>query len=290
MNKIWLKSLLAATVFALPTHVAADSADRLKDLKTLPLGHKIDETGGHGATVPTGMGNSTGSATGSGSTGSGVIACCETGATGMATRIFAGPTEYPPVEYAAYGIVAFRSVPSQSDMARYKNICVAYLTTLPPPPVNRPKKAQMVTVWPVMTADVSKRLNKAQPIAKGNEKSAEKACEDALSSYNLQLGHLAIKAARIQGEDVDGIGPYLLAWSPSEKYGSDKAVVLVADLSEVQSYLDAQKAMVAWVNDIESDPEIWGNEFTVERIRQKIKKMVDRYGAGIESIFGVKAG
>ncbi|MDX0760199.1 hypothetical protein GOD62_30530 [Sinorhizobium medicae] len=205
------------------------------------------------------------------------IAANSTDSDRLATRIFAAPEEYPPTEYAAYGIIAFRSLPSPADKVRYHQICLAYYNTLPASPPQFPEKQQMVTVWPVTSAKASKKLNEPQP--------ADKACETALSDYNLPLGHKAIRAAKIQGKDVDGIGPYLLAWSPSEEYGTDKAVILVADFSNVDTYELAQRIMVAWVNDIESDPKIWEEEFTIERVRSKIKMLVDRYGAEIESFF-----
>lgn len=47
------------------------------------------------------------------------------------SRIFAGPNQYPPKEFAAYGILAFRSRSSSYDRDRHLMICNAYVTTLP---------------------------------------------------------------------------------------------------------------------------------------------------------------
>ena len=49
----------------------------------------------------------------------------------IASRIFAGPNQYPPKEFAAYSIVAFPSRPSLHDRDRYLTICHAYVATLP---------------------------------------------------------------------------------------------------------------------------------------------------------------
>ncbi|TBH34599.1 hypothetical protein ELG66_00985 [Rhizobium leguminosarum] len=204
----------------------------------------------------------------------------DAGTSGIATRVFAGPNEYPPKAFAAYGIVALRSLPSVFDAARYKNICLAYFNTLPPIPKDVAPSKQMVTVWPVMKDKTAKRINGI---------GADKACDIALSEYNLLLGHSSIQMAKLQNQDIDGVGPYLLAWSPSEKYGTDKAVILVADFSDVQTYEQAQRVMVAWVNDIESDPDIWEKEFTLDRVRMKIKAIVDRYGTDIENFFKAKS-
>jgi hypothetical protein len=49
----------------------------------------------------------------------------------IASRLFAGPDQYPPEEFAAYGILAFRSRASSQDRARHLMICEAYAATLP---------------------------------------------------------------------------------------------------------------------------------------------------------------
>lgn len=104
------------------------------------------------------------------------IAANSTDSDRLATRIFAAPEEYPPTEYAAYGIIAFRSLPSPADKVRYHQICLAYYNTLPASPPQFPEKQQMVTVWPVTSAKASKKLNEPQP--------ADKACETALSTIS----------------------------------------------------------------------------------------------------------
>jgi hypothetical protein len=199
---------------------------------------------------------------------------------GTATRIFAGPDEYPPADYAAYGIVAFRSTATEADTVRYSNICAAYVSTLPPSPKDSDKQKQMVTVWPVDDSTTAKKLNRLR--------TPTDICATALTHYNLSLSHHLIAAAKLQGENVDGVGPYLLAWSPTDKIGTDQAVILMADFSQAKTYEEAQRLMVAWVNDIESDPKFWQNGFTVDKVRLKIKSLVDRYGSEIEQAFRAK--
>ena len=72
------------------------------------------------------------------------------------SRFFAGPNQYPPREFAAYGILAFRSRPSSYNRDRYSMICEAYATALPhASELAVPRGKQMVTVWPLNSDDSS---------------------------------------------------------------------------------------------------------------------------------------
>ena len=67
-----------------------------------------------------------------------------------AARIFAGPTQYPPEDFAAYGILAFRARASLYDHDRHSMMCQAYASGLPhTTELSIPDSQQMVTVWPV---------------------------------------------------------------------------------------------------------------------------------------------
>jgi hypothetical protein len=48
----------------------------------------------------------------------------------LASRLFAGPTQYPPTDFAAYGIVAFKTRATAEDKPRYEMICNAYVAGL----------------------------------------------------------------------------------------------------------------------------------------------------------------
>src|SRR3569623_259611 len=59
-----------------------------------------------------------------------------------ASRIFAGPDNFPPKNFAAYGLVAFNSVASTENGDRYKMFCRAYVNSVP-------ASAQVVKQWNV---------------------------------------------------------------------------------------------------------------------------------------------
>lgn len=81
-----------------------------------------------------------------------------------ASRIFAGPGQYPPAEFAAYGIVAFRTLAAPDDRAHYELICEAYVRSLlHVSELDVPPAEQMVTVWPVDSDAVAYRINEASP-------------------------------------------------------------------------------------------------------------------------------
>lgn len=198
-----------------------------------------------------------------------------------ATRIFAAPNQYPPKDYAAYGILAFRANASEADVAWHLDICKAYVSALPLSTPKSDKSKQMVTVWPVKTTVTANALNKP---------AATDVCKSAVENYDLDLAQKAIRSARLQGREIDGRGPFLLAWSPTDKIGSDQAVILIGDFSDATTYEENLAIMTRWAVDIESDPSIWDPQgFTAEKLRHKIKSIVDRYGSYIEKAFKVKA-
>jgi hypothetical protein len=197
-----------------------------------------------------------------------------------ASRVFAGPDQYPPEEFAAYGIVAFPSRASPHTKDRHVMICNAYVATLPHAdelPV--PRIEQMATVWPVREDAVADVLNHSrQPDV----------CEKAVLNYGLTLAKRALKEAMVAGVETAGLGPFLLAWSPSTDKGKKDALVLVSDLSDVTTYAQAESILLAWSNDIESDPTLWKNGWNVERLRLKIRHWVDNYGSRTLAIIGLK--
>ncbi|MDA5398402.1 hypothetical protein OQ273_07430 [Hoeflea prorocentri] len=189
------------------------------------------------------------------------------GSSRIATRIFAGPNQYPPANYAAYGIIAFSSTASTETVERHTAICRAYLKALPLPPEGVPPVSQLVTVWPIITDDVANSIHKM------DEKLQ---CEAAVRNYNQSLGQTAIQAARKKLNKSFGRGPFLIAWSPTEMIGSDKTVMLFWDLSQVDDYDSALSHFQVWVNDIQSDQ--WENGLTVSKLRVKIQAIINRYG------------
>ena len=201
----------------------------------------------------------------------------------LASRLFAAPHQYPPEEFAAYGILAFGSRASPHDRARHLMICEAYIAGLPhsseltgprSSELTVPLSDQMVTVWPVDLASTSNRLNRM---------AQNGLCKIAVERYGLTTARAALLDA---GVDTVGIGPFLLAWSPSTDKGKPGALVLVADLSDVTTYLQAQEFLLAWSHDIERDPLLWRNGWSLEKVRLKVRLWADAYGAKILAFVG----
>jgi hypothetical protein len=66
------------------------------------------------------------------------------------SRMFAGPHQYPPHEFKAYGILAFVTRPTDDNKDRFNMICDAYRQIIPHyKEVPAPPSDQMVTVWPI---------------------------------------------------------------------------------------------------------------------------------------------
>ncbi|MGV7219044.1 hypothetical protein [Bradyrhizobium sp. UFLA05-112] len=145
----------------------------------------------------------------------------------LPTRMTAGPGQYPPSQFKAYGIVAFKTGPTGADKDRYDMICDAYVSSLPYyKDVKAPPQRQMVTVWP---------LEKSPWADKINAEARQKVCAGAVAHYGVVLAQEAIKDAKQNGAALDGQGPFLLAWSPGSVKGRPDALVLVADLSTSSS-------------------------------------------------------
>lgn len=191
----------------------------------------------------------------------------------IATRLFSGPTQYPPPDYAAYGILAFTVKPAPQELARYVTICTAYINTLPSAfDTEEDKDKQLVTVWPVTDDAVADKLNK-----KGNEID----CNDAVANYNHILAKQAISAAQKGGWQPSGIGPFLIAWAPGATLGQKDAAMLVINLSNVVTYEQAQAIMTHWANDIENDKSTWDGGFTVDSLRKYLQLWADTFGPDI---------
>jgi hypothetical protein len=187
-----------------------------------------------------------------------------------ASRLFVGPEDYPPESFAAYGILAFRAEASDFDRERHIMICKAYLNSIRPfEAIGKPSEEQMVTVWPVKDRSIAQGLSRA---------ANARACSVAVANYGSLTADRALRHAAAAGVDLQGIGPFLLAWSPAKKKGATDAIVLVADLSEIVTYDEALTAMLAWVQDIERDPQLWTSGWTVEALRSKAQKWFDHHG------------
>jgi hypothetical protein len=195
-----------------------------------------------------------------------------------AARLFAGPSQYPPEAFAAYGVVAFRARASSGERARHVMLCEAYVAALPRSAELRvPVEEQMVTVWPIDADHTADELNQLR----GTE-----ICETAVGHYGLRTALEAINDAGEARVGRDRRGPFLLAWSPSHDKGDPEALMLVADLSDVTTYAQAEAFFVLWRTDIEANPEYWNRGWDMERLRVAIQLWVDRFGSQIFSVLG----
>lgn len=196
-----------------------------------------------------------------------------------ATRVFAGPKQYPPKGYAAYGILAFKSQASEFDKDRHKVICSAYVNAVPhESESNVESRHQMVTIWPVKSVSTATAINK---------KPRNEVCDIAIDEYGLTVALQAIKSAEKTGLEFNSNGPYLLAWSPTNTIGTENAVILWADLSSINTYDQALKVMQGWVHDIESDPSLWKDGWDLESFKMVIQKWLDKHGPDFVKLFGL---
>ena len=135
----------------------------------------------------------------------------------------------------------------------------------------------MVTVWPIADDAAADGLN-AQP--------GPDSCGTAVDRYGLATALRALRDAGDERIARDRRGPFLLAWSPSSDKGKPDALMLVADLTDVTTYPQAEAFFVLWRDDIEANPDYWDKGWDVDRLRLAIRLWVDRYGSQIFTVLG----
>lgn len=198
----------------------------------------------------------------------------------QAMRVFAGPRQYPPSDFAAYGIVAFKYRATEADIDRHGMFCRAYTAVLPESASQTfPPEEQMVTVWPVDSDVYAAAMNGMPKVD---------ICDAAIKRYGFTSSSKAVIAAKLAGVDVTGRGPFLFAWSASSTTGGKDAPILVSDLSNVESYGEALDVLRAWTVDIEGDPNLWADGWNVEKLTSKTRHWVDRFGPNIISLAGLE--
>ena len=190
----------------------------------------------------------------------------------QAVRALIEPKEMPPREVAGYGIVAFTTLALSHDVERYKSVCEAYKATLMSQadlPPDTPLSAQMITYWPIG--------NKNTPEAQRAD------CAHLVANYAIRLGLEAIADADKKKEGLASRrGPFLIAWAPSESRLVPDAVVLVMDLSQLDTQRSFVEVFQDWRQHITDNPELWQRGgFNVEAVRRIIRDTFDRYGDGL---------
>ena len=231
------------------------------------------------------------SGSGSGGTGSGVMGV--TSPSEMieykvrASRLFAAGNQYPPDSFAAYGIVAFRSLATTSALGRYIAICEGYLASilsfreLVREDVQHSQ--QMATIWPLRTEILANRLN-------SNFNTSSDNCPTIVHDINLNLSQNLIRIAERQmNTSLVGDGPFLLAWSPTQDIVNEDTLVLSLDLSHVMNDQQATRMFNFWIDEIEKDPELWSSGWSLEHLRLKLQLAADKFGEGVLQLFGIES-
>jgi len=200
----------------------------------------------------------------------------------QASRLFLGRSDFPPGSFAAYGMIVFPTQATSEDRGTYLAICEAFFSALTASAdIAAPQSAQMVTVWPVDDRRKPRLLDELN-----TTRAQEGSCDKAVDFYDVQVARGAMGDAMATGLTLPGRGPFLLAWAPSGMKGQPDAIVLAADMSDVKTIAEAKDVLRIWREDIEQDPELWENGFSVEKIRVKLRQIVNRYGDGLLKFMG----
>lgn len=154
-------------------------------------------------------------------------------------------------------------------------ICEAYRLAIPDASeLDIPLNQQLVTVWPLSSHDASEQIKAIEDAKK---------CDVAAKNYGNVIGLRAIRHAKVVSRELaDDFarrpGPFLLAWSPSTKKGDKDALILRMDLSDVDTPTAAKSRFEFWVQQIESNPDLWLNGWQSVSILKRVGETADRYG------------
>ncbi|WP_284277615.1 hypothetical protein [Mesorhizobium huakuii] len=199
-----------------------------------------------------------------------------------ASRMFSGPGEYPPENFAAYGILTFPATASTFDKDRHLMVCRAFLNSFVSAfNLDISPSKQMVTVWPINDDKLADRLNA------GTKKED---CEVVVSNFDLPMATVAIDSARRAGWSPDGRGPFLIAWAPGKSILDNKPIILYEDMSNKDKYDDFVAVMNFWKGEIQGDNDLFKNGWTIESLKKKIRDTANKYGDAFAESFGVKGG
>ncbi len=201
--------------------------------------------------------------------------------TTRASRLFAGPRQYPPSEFAAYGIIAFQAGVTSHSRARYFAICEGFGAHLLASPNletrGTPLAQQMPTIWPLNNGPLATLLNNIGPVPLTGH------CNQIIDAIDVATSLTAIDNAQLADprNRFNDDGPYMIAWSPSSAVGQDNVPVLVLDFSDVQLASHATELFRAWREEIQQNPESWRRgrlQLLVERLRRRIAEIANKYG------------
>ncbi len=181
-------------------------------------------------------------------------------------RAYLSGVDIPPADIGGYGIVAFKNLPTALDKDRLIKLCQAFIAAFPrqkdlPPTVDI--SDQMLTIWPLV-----------HPHAREAEADS---CPFLTTDYDLYAGQSAIADARRQKANMDGAGPFLIAWSPSSTRGVPDKIVLVYDLSKYDSLASFEMVFGAWTKTITTNPQLWRNGWTMAMRLAIARDFFDRF-------------
>ena len=192
-------------------------------------------------------------------------------------RAYLRAADIPPPSIGAYGVVALRSKPTPANRERLMRTCAAYVASLPRHnllPTYVTPDDQMLTIWPLDNPDAIEALRDD--------------CNFVIDHYDLFGGLSAIQDAQQQKAKFDGIGPFLIGWSPSNARGVSDKLVLVIDLSSFESQASLDEAFLIWQKKIVENPDLWMQGWAVDKIRLVLRDFADHYGSQVVRIFGGK--
>lgn len=199
----------------------------------------------------------------------------------VATRLFARSFGDIPGDFGAIAVILFPNDAAQ-DAPRLRQVCTAFVAVLGDATAIAavaPRRAQMVTVWPVTTDFPAARSD----VAAGHGAAAVAAlCPEAVARYDYvqaeQVRRLVTDAAR---PGAAARGPFLVAWAPGRRLGDPRAPILTYDLSRVEGQTRLTSAMKLWKEQIEERPEQWRGGWDATRFRLDVSSTVDAVGAQI---------
>lgn len=190
------------------------------------------------------------------------------------SRKFSHMPDHDVADFAGLAIIAYYRAPSGALRDRAIILCEAFhneasVSELILKGVGKDK--QVVTLWPVKTSALEKRLESTETL------SPTQICQEAVDGYDWLEGSAAIRdaarfyAARGKADvadrllDGDQDGPWLLAWAPGADKGrtDDDVLVMALDLSGADTQLKAERQFQAWRIAVEENSHLWSSQTVV---------------------------
>lgn len=198
----------------------------------------------------------------------------------QATRLFSGRGQFDPAAFATYGIVAFPSGPTSDDASRFRLFCEVFVGNLDPIEDGaNPPSRQAVTVWPVLSTVTEDDYNLS--LAEG--------CTRATQEYDATESRRVISAANAAGSDLSGRGPFFIAWSLGETYGTQRGQRLIYDMSKVTDATQARIHIQQWSREIAAGPTTWAGDWDGARRWIAIQRTMTNFGRPVDRIlFGTQ--